>query len=442
MPNPSLVKALAASFLAGEMSVDLVAARGMRTLGRRWRWLRPLARRYVTTFRGGMRPRSQDVIRFLKTDEGFLRACSEYSHQLSVKHWLNRSQRMLPVPAARSWNVAPIETPGALAEWLGITIDELLWFADLRGLRCRKSSQQLRHYHYRILIKRSGAVRLIEAPKARLKALQKQILTQILNKVPPHPAAHGFLKGRSIKSFAAPHAGKRVVVRMDLRDFFPTIGAARIQSFFRTAGYPDSVADLLAGICTNTAPHDVWDRPGLDVDRALLRDARDLYSRPHLPQGAPTSPALANLCAYRVDCRLAGLASAAAADYSRYADDLAFSGNDQFDSCAERFSIHVAVILHEEGFAVHHRKTRIMRQGVRQHLAGLVANEHVNVMRPDFDRLKAILTNCARHGPSGQNRDGHPRFRAHLEGRVAFVAMINPAKGQRLRKILQRINWP
>jgi RNA-directed DNA polymerase len=270
MPNRSLVNALAASFLAGEMNVELVAARGMRTLGRRWRWLRPLARRHITTFGGRMRPRSQDVIRFLKTDEGFLRACSKYAKQLSVKHWLNRSQRMLPVPAARSWNVPPIETAGALAEWLGITIEELLWFADLKGLRCRKSSRQLRHYHYRILIKRSGAVRLIEAPKARLKALQKQILTQILNKVPPHPAAHGFLKGRSIKTFAAAHTGKRVVVRMDLRDFFPTIGAARIQSFFRTAGYPEPVADLLAGICTNAAPHDVWKMAGFDVDSRAL----------------------------------------------------------------------------------------------------------------------------------------------------------------------------
>jgi hypothetical protein len=441
MPNPYLVKALAASFLAGEMSVDLVAARGVRTLGRRWRWLRPLARRYVSTFRGGVRPASREVIRFLKADEGFRRACSKYSHQLSVKHWLNRSQRMLPVPAAQSWKVPAIESVAALADWLGITIDELLWFADLKGLRRLKSSSQLRHYHYRILIKRSGAVRLIEAPKARLKALQKQILTQILNKVPPHPAAHGFLKGRSIKTFAAPHAGKRVVVRMDLRDFFPTIGAARIQSFFRTAGYPESVAGLLAGICTNAAPRDLWQEPGLDVERALLREARNLYSRPHLPQGAPTSPALANLCAYRIDCRLAGLASAVAADYSRYADDLAFSGNDQFENCVERFSIHAAVILDEEGFAVHHRKTRIMRQGVRQHLAGLVTNDHINIMRPDFDRLKAILTNCARLGPSSQNRDGHPRFRAHLEGRIAFVEMINPVKGQRLRKILARINW-
>ena len=74
----------------------------------------------------------------------------------------------------------------------------------------------------------------------------------------------------------------------------------------------------------------------------------------------------------------------------------------------------------EEGFTVHHRKTRIMRQGVRQHLAGLVANQRVNVIRADFDRLKATLTNCVRSGPESQNREAHPDFRAHLEGRVGL----------------------
>jgi len=90
---------------------------------------------------------------------------------------------------------------------------------------------------------------------------------------------------------------------------------------------------------------------------------------------------------------------------------------------------------------VHHRKTRIMRQGVRQHLAGLIANRRLNVRRADFDRLKAILTNCVRLGPESQNRDAHPHFRAHLEGRVGFVETINPAKGQRLRALLEKIRW-
>ena len=113
--------------------------------------------------------------------------------------------------------------------------------------------------------------------------------------------------------------------------------------------------------------------------------ARHLYAWPHLPQGAPTSPALANICAYRIDCRLTGLAEASGAVYTRYADDLAFSGGEDFERSAERFAIRAAAILLEEGFQVHHRKTRIMRQGVRQYLAGVVINEHVNVIRRDYD---------------------------------------------------------
>ena len=125
-----------------------------------------------------------------------------------------------------------------------------------------------------------------------------------------------------------------------------------------------------------------------------------LYAQRHLPQGAPTSPALANLCAYRVDCRLSGLAAVAGASYTRYADDVAFSGDEAFARCAERFSLRAAAILLEEGFAVRHRKTRLMQRSVRQHLAGLVVNERLNVRRADFDELKAILTNCCAAWPA------------------------------------------
>ena len=208
---------------------------------------------------------------------------------------------------------------------------------------------------------------------------------------------------------------------MDLRDFFPSIPAVRIQALLRMMGYPETVADLLGGICTN----------------AVRGSVPDLYRRPHLPQGAPTSPALANLCAWRLDRRLSGLAKAVGADYTRYADDLAFSGDADF----EKLSLHIAAIVQEEGFSVHHRKTRVMGQGVRQRLAGLVANEKVNVIRADFDLLKATLTNCVRYGPESQNREGLPAFRAHLEGRVGFVESINRAKGLRLRAILDRIVW-
>ena len=441
--QPLLLKALARSFLAGEPSVEQIFARGERTLGRRWRWLRPLARRYVETFGRPLRPRprQREVVEFLRRNPVFRRAWSKYRYEISIAHWLTEPQQMRPVAAAKSWQLPVLESVGGLADWLRLEPGELEWFADLKGFGYRKTSEPLRHYWYRILTKESGSLRLIEAPKSRLKELQRQILTQILEKIPAHSAVHGFVKGRSIKTFVTPHVGRRVVLRMDLQDFFPSFSGARIQAVLRTMGYPESVADLLGGICSNATPWQVWREASSQIDSQSLWEARALYARPHLPQGAPTSPALANVCFYRVDCRLAGLAEAVDAHYTRYADDLAFSGDKEFEKQVERFSLHVAAILMDESLSVHHRKTRIMRQGVRQHLTGLVANRRMNVIRRDFDLLKAILTNCVRLGPEGQNRDGHPRFREHLEGRVGFVEAINPAKGKRLRGILEQIRW-
>ena len=331
MPDPSLVRVLAKCFLAGETSVDQIVARGSRTLGKHWRWLRPLAQRYIKAVTGKTRPRQRDVVEFLLHDRGFQRVWSKYSHELFVEQWLSEPQRMQPVGAAEAWGVPSIESAAALAEWLGIKAGELEWFSDLKGLAYRKSSPKLGHYHYRVLAKGNGSVRLIEAPKLRLKELQRQILTGILEKIPVHSAVHGFVKGRSIKTFVAPHVGKRVVLKMDLQEYFPSFRAARIQTFFRTLGYPESVADLLGGICTNAVPRRVWGDLTRGFDPSRMQEARVLYSRPHLPQGAPTSPALANLCTYRVDWRLVGLAKSVGANYTRYADDLAFSGDEALE---------------------------------------------------------------------------------------------------------------
>lgn len=340
---------------------------------------------------------------------------------------------MQPVRAAQSWNIPEIESPGALAAWLQLDTNALDWFADLKGLANRIPDTHLTHYRYRFLTKSTGTVRLIESPKQRLKALQRRILTDILDRIPAHPAAHGFVKGRSIRTFATPHVGQRVVLRIDLKDFFPSFTGARIQTFFRTAGYPESVADLLGGLCTNATPRRLCSGTAAEL--------RDLYTNPHLPQGAPTSPALANLCSYRLDCRVSGLAESAGAIYSRYADDLAFSGGDAFARSVKRFSARAAAIVLEEGFTVNFRKTRVMRQGVRQHLAGLVTNQRLNVRRSDFDELKAILTNCVRDGAASQNREAHPMFRAHLDGRISFVESVNAVRGKRLREIFESIRW-
>ena len=262
-------------------------------------------------------------MRFLLHDAVFRRAWARRRRELEVVEFLTESQRMQPVAAAAAWHLPAIESAGALSGWLRLDHAEVAWFADLKGLGYQDDRPRLRHYHYQVRTKRSGGVRLIEAPKLRLKSLQRRILTEILDRIPAHPAAHGFVHERSIRTLAAPHAGQRVILRMDLQDFFPSIAGVRIQALFRTIGYPESVADLLGGICTNATPRDIWQAAALDIPPAQLRAARSLYARPHLPQGAPTSPALANLCAYRVDCRLAGLAESAGAVYTRYADDCA-----------------------------------------------------------------------------------------------------------------------
>jgi RNA-directed DNA polymerase len=441
MTASAVISVLARSLLAGEPVFGDVHARAVRTLGRSWRWLRPLASRYVEAFAVGTRPRHRDVIRFLLQDQGFQRARAKYRHELSIAEWLAEPQRMQPVAAAQQWSLPVIESVGDLADWLSLSADELEWFADLKGLGYKLPRPKLQHYHYLVLRKRSGGIRLTERPKPRVKESQRRILSGILDRIPVHTAVHGFVKERSILTFAAPHVGKCVLLRLDLQDFFPAFPAARIQALFRTLGYPESVADRLGGICTNSVPRYVWnDRPP-EMELTEWHEARTLYARPHLPQGAPTSPALANLTAYRLDCRLFGLAKSAGAVYTRYADDLAFSGGEGFSRVVERFSTHAAAIALEEGFSVNYRKTRIMRQGVRQHLAGVVVNQQTSLPRRDLELLEAILTNCIRFGPESQNRAKLPNFRAHLQGRIGFVEMINRVKGQRLRALFDAIQW-
>ncbi|HSG69580.1 MAG TPA: reverse transcriptase family protein [Planctomycetaceae bacterium] len=440
MPSrQSIARALAEVFAAGSFDADDLVERGTRLFTRHSEWLKPLAQRVADAYSTGTRPRRITIEKFLLADRGFARACQK--HDLRFSDEVVGSFTMSPVDSARAWDVHPINSSGELASWLGLTIGELDWFADRKRLGYKQHRPKLSHYRYRTLMKKFGQVRLIEAPKPRLKAIQHRILTEILDAVPPHPSAHGFRRGRSIVSFAEPHVGKRVVIKLDLQDFFPTIPVAQVQALFRTIGYPETVADLLAGLCINSTPVEVWseDRSS-SLDDHFHPPVR-MYAQPHLPQGAPTSPALANLCAYRLDCRLTGLANAVDAIYTRYADDLAFSGDGYLELVARRFPIHASSIAMEEGFRVHHRKTRIMRQGVRQSIAGVVVNQSTNVRRADYDRLKATLTNCIRHGAESQNRNDYENFRSHLEGRISFVEMLNPAKGRRLRSLWEQIEW-
>jgi retron-type reverse transcriptase len=344
-----------------------------------------------------------------------------------------------PLPRFAGLAIPALATPGELAMWLGLSAGELDWFSDARDGQNHARSPLLLHYHHAVARKRAGAVRLLEAPKARLKTIQRRILREILAPVPVHECAHGFVAGRSCLTGARIHAGEAVVVSFDLAAFFPSIGAPRVHGIFRSLGYPWAVARHLTRLCTAVTPMRVIELLGATPGgRGALRE---VYGARHLPQGAPTSPALANLLAWRLDVRLHGLARAAGANYSRYADDLAFSGDADFARSLGRFRAAVARIVEEEGFRLNEEKTRIMPRQARQSVTGVVVNAHCNVGRRGFDALKAVLHNCVHQGVHSQNLEGVADFRRHLEGRIAWVTQVNPHRGAKLWRVFERIEW-
>ncbi len=266
MSHESVRCALAEAFLAGRFDLEEMVGRAAAVFGKRHRFVRPLAKRVLGEFGGGNRIRAGRLVEFLRADRGLNRAFQV--RELSVRFARWEPPAMMPASGApTSWNVPAIATPGELAAFLDIDPAELDWFADLQGRERTCEVEALRHYRYRWVAKRSGTFRLIEAPKPRLKTIQRRLLDQVLAGIPAHDSVHGFRPGRSIASFAARHVGQAMVLKMDLRDFFVSVTRSRVAAVFFTVGYPERVACLLSGLCTNTVPISVMKQvSGLGAD--------------------------------------------------------------------------------------------------------------------------------------------------------------------------------
>ncbi|PUB87525.1 MAG: RNA-directed DNA polymerase [gamma proteobacterium symbiont of Ctena orbiculata] len=396
-----------------------------------------LAARLIFHFDEGQPPSHKQLVNFLHADDELHQRFERQDRKEQPVILLDSPVMGRPPDKLLTFPLPSLSTVKGLQQWLGLFDHELAWFADRERRQCKVTESRLHHYRYRWIEKRSGPPRLIEIPKPRLKMLQHQILREILNRVPPHPCAQGFVRGRSIKHFVEPHLGKEVVLRLDLKDFFHTVPVSRIGALFHRLGYPWSVARLLQGLSTHASSPSLAGNTFHRLPWAMQKRLRDK----HLPQGAPTSPALANLAAFRFDCRLQGVANRFSLDYTRYADDLAFSGNRELLRLAPFLKGLIGAIAIEEGFEINHRKTRAQTQAQSQRLGGMVINQRPNLPREEFDRLKAILHNCVRWGPESQNREGVDDFKAHLGGRVAYAVWLNPKKGKRLRYLWKRIQW-
>jgi retron-type reverse transcriptase len=271
----------------------------------------------------------------------------------------------------------PAATPARVARPARFSLNELsrrlgLPESQLRTLPVSYSAFQM--------AKRTGGTRTILAPAPVLKDAQRRILHRLLRGLRSHPCATGFERGHSIVTNARPHIGREVVVKLDLRDFFGTTSAARVRDYFRWIGWDDEACDVLVRLCTHEGS---------------------------LPQGAPTSPRLSNLVNYRLDARLEALAQHFEMSYSRYADDLTFSGAacpplghrnpktlEPGAPKAARMNsliLRVKEIVADAGYALHtKKKLRIARRHDRQVVTGLVVNEKVHLPRATRRRLRAI----------------------------------------------------
>jgi hypothetical protein len=339
----------------------------------------------------------------------------------------------------------------ALATAMERSERELWWLADpLRHQGGDGPNGRATSPHYRLLLmkKRGGGERPVMAPRMHLKAAQRWILRNILDKVGPHPAAHGFRRGRSIRSHAGTHVGRTLVLQVDLEHFFHQFTYRQAKGIFCGLGYPRPVGMVLALLCTagraaiEAAARAAGRPPEVVVGMFGQRRRGPRGSlHPHLMQGAPTSPALANLLARGLDVRLSALAARFGATYTRYADDCAFSGGPDFRASLRRFWPLLRRVCRAEGFALVPRKTRFARAGARQQVTGLVVNRVLNVPREEYRRLRALLHEAGARGPSVANRAAHPDFRAHVLGRIAHVAAANPARGATLRAAFDRVAW-
>jgi RNA-directed DNA polymerase len=382
-----------------------------------------------------------------------------------------------------------LSTPADVAAAMGLTVPRLRWLAF------HSEVATVSHYVRFQVPKKSGGVRQLAAPHKSLAAAQEWVLANVLGKVPTHDAAHGFVPGRSTVTNAAAHVGKAVVVNADLSDFFPTITFPRARGVFKQLGYSPAVATVLALLCTESPRRTV----------VYAGNRFHVATGPRaLPQGACTSPALSNLAARRLDSRLAGIARALGFAYTRYADDLTFSGGrggtrtapspgtpgegwggggsrggagttndanransplldpppayrgreeDAASSSDEardndpttKVGYLLARVRHvagDEGFAVNEKKTRVLRPSAAQTVTGIVVNDRPGVPRDVVRRLRAILHRAKFEGLPAQNRENHPHFEAWVRGMVAYVGMVNPDQARPLRAVLDVLPKP
>jgi len=312
-----------------------------------------------------------------------------------------------------------LASPQDVAQALGVSIPRLRWLAF------HSEAAMVTHYVRFTIPKKSGGTRELSAPHHDLAQCQQWILANILEKIPVADSAHGFVPGRSTMTNAVLHVGRNVVVNVDLKDFFPTITFPRVKGIFQSLGYSPCASTILALLCTECP------RRHVSYDKRVYLVATGTRA---LPQGACTSPALSNLVTRKFDARLGGIARKLGFTYTRYADDLTFSGAAELTKMTGYLLARIRHIAEDEHFAVNETKTRVQRPSMAQVVTGIVVNQRPNVPRKTMRRMRAILHRAKKEGLAAQNRNQDANFEARIGGMISYIHMVNPDKGKKMRE--------
>lgn len=413
--------------LAGVWQSAALSERIIDALGDDAPWIKPFAQRLCRHF--PVAPTHAELVEFLCDDVRLTRIRQQYRPR--IRHYPLTPPAQSPLHPA----VPQLSSPGELAQWLGLSVTDLDWFADRSNRSSASAEEKIHHYHVSTLAKRGGGMRLIEAPKPTLKNIQRRIHDEMLQHLPLHSTAFGFVTDRSALQHASLHIGQPVVLRFDLSDCFLHAHGGHVFRAFRSLGYGEALSRELLGLCTHRLPRAMLQRLDLSPRQ------QELAQQNHLPQGAPSSPLLSHFALAAVDRRLAGYARKLNARYSRYADDLVLSGGMHLQRQFRQIEQRVGAIVREEDFCLNHRKSRCMAASQRQQVTGISVNQHLNLPRGEFDRLKAELHNAVQQGWRAQNHLGVTDYCAHLRGRIAWCRQLNPARAEKLQALFERIDW-
>jgi RNA-directed DNA polymerase len=310
------------------------------------------------------------------------------------------------------------------------------------GIHCKDLSaiiaRRRKYYKTYVIRKKRGGVRQIMAPFSTLKNIQQYINQELLSNIAVNENAYGFIKNKSIYDNANVHKNQEAILKIDLLKFFDTINEKRVYGVFRLMGYAKNLAVDLARLTTVPLPEE-YVLEFSHVERKALKSIID-NNEAVLPQGAPTSPALSNLILLSMDRRLVGLAKQLNVNYSRYADDITFSG---ILDRIPKISL-LRHIIWDEGFSVNWEKVGIYKKGRRQLVTGLTISDGVHVPQKYKKDVKKHLYACKKYGVEHHLafiKSNKGMYKEWLLGRICFIKSIESETGDILLNMFNEIDW-